>query len=212
MIELAGAAGFASFSLAIALAPGPSWVYVISSTIRQGRVAGIAAVAGNATGIACHVAAAACGLSAVLHYSSMLYAGIKWAGSLYLMYLALRIIRERSSSASTLPPRDADKKAFRAVYRDGVLVNVLNPKVSLLMLAILPQFVDVAIGHVTAQIAILGTLHVMIASCVLIAIVAAVTRTAGLFKTRPAVETVLRWTTGTLLFGLGARMALAETP
>lgn len=210
MIDLARAIGFASFSLALALAPGPSWVYVISSTIRQGRLAGLAAVAGNATGIVCHVTAAACGLSAVLHYSAALYTVIKWAGSLYLMYLGVRIIRERSTSA--VPGRVYDKRTFRKVYRDGVLVNVLNPKVSLLMLAILPQFVDIATGNLAVQIAILGALHVMIASCVLTVIVAVVTRTAGLLKARPAVETMLRWTTGTLLFGLGARMALAKSP
>ncbi len=138
------------------------------------------------------------------------YTIVKWAGSLYLMYLAVRIIRERSTSA--LPGQVYDKRTFRKVYRDGVFVNVLNPKVSLLMLAILPQFVDIALGQVAAQIAILGALHVMIASCVLTVIVAVVMRTAGVLKTRPAVETLLRWTTGTLLFGLGARMALAKSP
>jgi threonine/homoserine/homoserine lactone efflux protein len=91
--------------------------------------------------------------------------------------LAIRIVRDRSPAA--LPPRDCDRKTYRNVYRDGVLVNVLNPKVSLLMLAILPQFVHVARGNVSAQIVTLGTLHVMIASCVLVLIVAAATRTVG---------------------------------
>jgi threonine/homoserine/homoserine lactone efflux protein len=210
MIDLARAFGFASFSLALALAPGPSWVYVISSTIRQGRMAGLAAVAGNATGIVCHVTAAACGLSAIFHYWATLYTVVKWAGSLYLIFLAVRIIRERSRSESSR--RSYGNKAFRRVYRDGVFVNVLNPKVSLLMLAILPQFVDISLGDVAVQFVILGALHVMIASCVLIVIVAVAARTAGVLKTRPAVETMLRWIIGTLLFGLGARMALAKAP
>lgn len=210
MIDIAGASGFAAVSLAIVLAPGPSWVYVISSTVRQGRMAGLLAVAGNATGIICHVTAAAFGLSAILHYSATLYTAIRWIGSLYLMFLAIRIIRERSTSA--LPQRGCDKKTFRRVYRDGVLVNVLNPKVSLLMLAILPQFVDPALGGAVAQIAILGSLHVIIASFVLTLIVAVVTRATGVLKRHPMAETMLRWTTGTLLFGFGARMALTETP
>lgn len=189
MIDLAGATGFAAVSLAIALAPGPSWVYVISSTVRQGRMVGLVAVAGNATGIACHVTAAACGLSAVLHYSATLYTAVRWIGSLYLMFLAIRIIRERSTSA--IPQQGCDKKTFRRVYCDGVLVNVLNPKVSLLMLALLPQFVSPALGHAIAQIAILGGLHVVIASTVLTLIAGVVTRAAGILSGRPAAETML---------------------
>ncbi len=210
MIDVAGAFGFATVSLAIALAPGPSWVYVISSTARQGPVAGLAAVAGNATGIICHVTAAALGLSAILHYSATLYTAIRWVGSVYLMFLAVRIITERWASA--LPRRGSDKRTLRRVYRDGVLVNVLNPKVSLLMLALLPQFVDPGLGHTTLQIVALGGLHVVIASSVLTLIVAALTQAAAVLTRSPAVEATLRWTTGTLLFGFGARMALAETP
>ena len=138
------------------------------------------------------------------------YTIVKWAESLYLIFLALRIVRDRSTSA--LPPRDCDKKTYHNVYRDGVLVNVLNPKVSLLMLAILPQFVHVTHGNVTAQIATLGTLYVMIAGCVLVLIVAAATRTAGLLKRSPLAETILHWGTGTLLFALGARLPLSKGP
>jgi threonine/homoserine/homoserine lactone efflux protein len=208
MIDLAGALGFAAVSLAIALAPGPSWIYVISSTVRQGPKAGLVAVAGNATGIVCHVAAAALGLSAVLHYSATLYIAVKWIGALYLMLLAIRIIRQNSATALSQPGRD--KKPLGRIYRDGVLVNVLNPKVSLLMLALLPQFVDPELGGTTLQIAMIGSLHVAIASCVLMLIVATVTRTAGMLTRNPKAEAALRWTTGTLLFGFGARMALAE--
>jgi len=208
MIDVATASGFAAVSLAMALAPGPTWVYVISSTARQGRVAGLAAVAGNATGIVCHVTAAALGLSAILHYSATLYAAIRWIGSLYLIYLAIRIIRERSASA--LPQRGCDKRTLRRVYRDGVLVNVLNPKVSLLMLALLPQFLDPGLGDTTAQIVALGGLHVVIASSVLTLIVAALTQASGMLKRNPKAEATLRWTTGIILFGFGARMALTE--
>ena len=203
-----GTAEFAVVSLAIALAPGPSWIYVISSTVRQGRVAGLAAIAGNATGIICHVTAAALGLSAILHYSAVLYTALKWIGAIYLIYLATRIIRGRSAALQ----QGCDKKTLRRVYRDGVLVNVLNPKVSLLMLALLPQFVDPSRGDTTAQIAAIGSIHVLIASCVLTLIVATLTRAASVITRSPKAETTLRWITGTLLFAFGIRMALNETP
>jgi len=204
-----GVAEFAGVSLAIALAPGPSWIYVISSTVRQGRIAGLAAVAGNATGIVCHVTAAALGLSAILHYSAVLYTALKWIGAIYLMYLATRIIRGPNSAALQ---QGCDKMTLRRVYRDGVLVNVLNPKVSLLMLALLPQFVDPSRGDTTAQIVALGSIHVLIASCVLTLIVATLTRTASVITRSPKAETILRWITGTLLFVFGVRMILTATP
>ena len=210
MIDIARVSEFAVVSLAIALVPGPSWVYVIASTVRQGRMAGLVAVAGNATGIICHVTAAALGLSAILYYSATLYTAIRWMGCVYLMFLAIRIILKRSTSA--LSRRDCDKRTLRRIYRDGVLVNVLNPKVSLLMLALLPQFVDPGLGNTTVQIVVLGGLHVIIASFVLTLIVAALTQAAGMLTRNPRVEATLRWATGTLLFGFGARMALAETP
>ena len=210
MFDLASGSGFAVVSLAIALSPGPSWIYVISATARQGRMAGMAAVAGNATGIVCHVAAAALGLSAILHYSATLYTAIKWAGSIYLMFLAIRIIRNRSMAA--LSRSDGAAKTLSRVYRGGVLMNVLNPKVSLLMLALLPQFVDRALGNTTLQIVALGGLHVVIASCVLTVIVTAAAQATGLLTRKPAVEATLRWTMGLLLFGFGARMAWTEAP
>ncbi|HRX78124.1 MAG: LysE family translocator [Planctomycetaceae bacterium] len=205
MVDFASAIGFASFSLAIAVSPGPSWLYVISSTTRRGRTAGLAAVAGNATGIMCHVIAAALGLSAILHYSATAYTIVKWAGALYLMFLAVRIVLDRSSTIAPNPIGRA--RCLRSVYRDGVFVNALNPKVSLLMLAILPQFIDVAAGQVAIQLLCLGSIHAVIASIVLTLIVMVATRTAGVLRSRPAVETAARWLAGTLLFGLGVRMA-----
>lgn len=210
MIDITSVSGFAAVSLAIALSPGPSWIYVISTTARQGRTAGLAAVAGNATGIVCHVAAAALGLSAILHYSATLYTAIRWIGSLYLMFIAIRIIRDRSIAA--LARQECEKRTLRRVYRGGVLMNVLNPKVSLLMLALLPQFVVPSHGNATMQIVALGGLHVVIASCVLTLIVTVAAGATGLLTRKRAVETTLRWTMGALLFGFGARMALAEKP
>ncbi len=206
MIEPSAWIGFAAASFAVAIVPGPSWVYVISSTLGQRRGAGFVAVFGNATGIACHAAAAALGLSAILQVSATAFMAARWAGALYLIYLALRTIFQRSA----LEPDEGGRRgSLRRVYRDGVLVNLLNPKVPVLMLALLPQFLDPDAGRLALQTVLLGSLHVVIASLVLSTIVLTARRAATTVRRRPGMQTALRWVSGTLLFGFGARMLIA---
>ncbi len=200
--------GFAVVSLVIAVSPGASWLYVISSTIQQGRGAGAMAIAGNATGILCHTVFAVVGLSALLYYSASLYTVIKWLGAIYLMYLAFQIIRTRT-------PKDGVKdtkfnRSLGRIYQQGVLINVLNPKVSLLMFALLPQFVDPAAGNAAAQIAVFGVSHAVIASCVLTLIMRTVSRAASWLLVSAGRERGFRWLCGSVLFGLGAYLALGE--
>jgi len=206
MLEPSAWAGFAAASFAVAIAPGPSWVYVISSTLGQRRTAGLVAVLGNATGIACHAVAAALGLSAILRVSATAFALARWAGALYLIYLAVRTVQQGAI------PETGDngrRRSLQRVFRDGLLVNLLNPKVPILMLALMPQFLDPAAGRLALQILLLGSLHVVIASFVLCVIVLTAGRAATTVRRRPGMQRWLRWASGTLLFGFGARMLIA---
>ena len=157
--------GFATASLAIALSPGPSWIYVISTTAGEGRRAGWLAVAGNGTGILCHVLAASLGITALLEVSSVGYQFLRFAGAFYLIYLGVRMLfakpKATATAASTAP------RSRAAIFRAGLLVNVLNPKMALLMLALLPQFIDPARGSTVLQTLAIGGMHVAIASAVL---------------------------------------------
>jgi threonine/homoserine/homoserine lactone efflux protein len=206
MIEPSAWLGFAAASFAVAIAPGPSWVYVISATLGQRRGAGFVAVLGNGTGIACHALAAALGLSAILHVSATALTVARWAGALYLIYLALRTVLQGTALE---PGHGGEQRPMRRIFRDGLFVNLLNPKVSLLMLALLPQFLDPAVGRLPLQTILLGSLHVVIASLVLSTIVLTAGRAAATVRRRPGMQRALRWVSGTLLFGFGARMLIA---
>ncbi len=202
MITTSDFLGFATVSLAVAVAPGPSWVYVISSTIAGSRRAGFAAVAGNGTGILVHAAAAAAGLSAVLTWSTAAFTIARFVGALYLVYLAIRTVRQ----TLVLPSARGDGRSMRRVYRDGLLVNLFNPKVPLLMLALLPQFLAPESGRVPLQIVLFGGTHVLIASLVLTTIVLTAWRASATIHDNPRVERAFRWLSGTILFGFGVRL------
>lgn len=143
---------FAVASLALVLVPGPNHLYIAARGIAQGRAAGIASAFGVETGTLVHIAAAAAGLSYVIARSATLFNVIKWAGVAYLVYLGVRaLIGGQETAAWKVTPQP-----LRAVFLEGVVVNLLNPKVILFFLAFLPQFVRPEAGAVPLQIAVLG--------------------------------------------------------
>ncbi len=207
--------GFAVVSLALALVPGPSWIFVISTTVGRDRRAGLVAILGNATGILVHVLAVAAGLSAVLSYSASVYAVVKWLGAAYLIYLGVRTIwlpappdaAEASRRPAATNTRNA--RAFH-VFGHGVLVNVLNPKVALVMLALLPQFANTDLGYVPLQIILIGLVHALVASLVLLAIVWVAAGATSRLRANPRVSRIFRTIAGLLLIGVGMRLAVSR--
>jgi threonine/homoserine/homoserine lactone efflux protein len=162
---------FCGACAALAVTPGPNLLYLVSRTLLQGRAAGFASLAGTGTGLALHVVAAALGLSALLATVPAAYAIVRWAGALYLAWLAWQTWRAPPVTPGALGTSSAP---MPRLYRDGVVTGILNPKVALFQLAFFPQFVDPASGSVLAQSLVLGATEVAIvaawdASCVLAA-------------------------------------------
>ncbi|HEX4813318.1 MAG TPA: LysE family translocator, partial [Nonomuraea sp.] len=122
-------------SLALVLIPGPNHLYITARGLAQGRAAAIASALGVEVGTLVHIAAAAAGLSYVISRSAALFAVIKWVGVAYLVYLGIRAFTGRHEDGAAPAPQP-----LRAVFLEGVLVNVLNPKVALFFLALLPHF------------------------------------------------------------------------
>jgi threonine/homoserine/homoserine lactone efflux protein len=151
---------FAAAAYVFALFPGPAVLYVVTRSIEQGRVAGVVSVAGIASGNLVHVVAATLGLSALLMSSAAAFTVVKYAGAAYLIYLGIREIVDRNEEDR----RDdaVQLRGMSRLYGQGVFVATLNPKTALFFLAFLPQFVDPSRGSVTAQIAVLGILLVVI--------------------------------------------------
>ena len=157
---------FGAVSLAIVVSPGASWAYVIESAARGGMKNGLRAVAGNGTGILIHATVAAAGLMTLLRWSSeTVLLSLRWGGAAYLCYLSLRTFAQVFHSTDTPPAETA--VSLSRTFRNGVLVNVLNPKVMLLMVALLPQFLRPEQGSIGLQIFQLGLIHAVIASTLL---------------------------------------------
>ncbi len=133
--------------------PGPDNLFVLAQSITQDKKAGIATSLGLCTGLLVHISAAVLGISAIIYQSTIIFSIVKFAGAAYLLYLAWQSFRAKGDPF-TLQQQNA--QAYVKLYKKGILMNILNPKVSLFFLALLPQFVNPSQGHVAFQMFILG--------------------------------------------------------
>ncbi|MGH3484169.1 MAG: LysE family translocator [Nocardioidaceae bacterium] len=146
---------FALAATALVVIPGPNHVYIVTRSLVEGRGAGLASAFGVETGTLVHIAAAAVGLSALIASSAVAFEMVKYAGAAYLIYLGVRALRDKDEPDLST---DGPKQPRQRTFIDGVIVNVLNPKVALFFLAFLPQFVDPSRGSTATQILVLGIL------------------------------------------------------
>jgi threonine/homoserine/homoserine lactone efflux protein len=186
--------------------PGPAVLFVIAQSIGRGRQVGLVSVLGLHAGTLVHVAAAALGISSLLLASATAFSAVRYAGAAYLIALGLRRLLKREATATAVPGSGA---GLGRHFRQGFVVNVLNPKTALFFLAFLPQFVDPARGLVPLQVAILGLTFVVLGLAT-DSVWALASSSAGerLKRSRrwPAVE---RFATGSVLVGLGVATAVS---
>jgi threonine/homoserine/homoserine lactone efflux protein len=148
---------FAGASIAMLVFPGPSVIYIVTRSVEQGRRAGLVSMLGVEAGGLVHVAAAALGISAIVASSATAFSIVKYAGAAYLIYLGVQ--RWRCGEGGSEP---GEPQARGALFRQGMLVNVLNPKTAIFFLAFLPQFVDPSMA-VAPQVLVLGAEFIAIA-------------------------------------------------
>lgn len=153
MIEPAQLLYFIAASVALTLLPGPDILFVLTQSISRGKKAGMATAGGLCTGLLFHTTAAALGVSAILYNSALAFSILKYAGAIYLLYLAYRSLKEDDRFISSVVEGEKD---LSLLYRRGIFMNLLNPKVSLFFLAFLPQFVNLDAGNVPYQMVFLG--------------------------------------------------------
>ena len=194
-------------SWALILAPGPDMLYVITRGIAHGRRAGLLSAVGVICGILVHTLAAALGLALILQASTIAFLVVKFAGVMYLLYLGIKSLRDKSAFA--LQGHTAAVSSQKLFWQ-GVLSNVLNPKVAIFFLAFLPQFVDRTGSHIGFQMVILGLTFALFGLCFL-SVVGYFAGAIGAWLTRqPQYTNILRWITGGVLIGLGVRLAFTE--
>jgi len=207
MIEPAKFALFVGVAWVLILAPGPDMVYVITRGVAHGRKAGIVSAVGVVCGILVHTTAAALGITLIFQTSAFAFLVVKYLGAIYLIYLGVKAWQDKSAfnlQAST------SSVSSQSLFRQGVLSNVLNPKIAVFFLAFLPQFVDQASSQVALQMAILGLTFAFFGLCFLVA-VGYFAGAVGAWLTRsPHYTNILRWLTGGILISLGVRLALTE--
>ena len=202
---------FALFLLAaliVAAVPGPGIFYVAARTLSGGKRAGFASTFGTALGGLVHVIAGALGVSAIILASAELFTVLKFAGALYLVWLGIKTFRE----ARDLAQQTVVTAGTRQVFREGVLVEALNPKTAAFFLAFIPQFVDPAGDHVALQFITLGLISVALNTLAdVVVVMMAATARNGLTR-RPNLLQRLRRGSGLFIAGLGISLALARRP
>jgi len=202
---------FIPASVLVALSPGPAVLYIVARTFDQGRAAGLASVFGVAIGSLVHIAAAVLGVSAILAASTTAFAIVKYVGAAYLVWLGVRKLLERNAAPAARVFAAAPMPLGRIV-REGILVNVLNPKTALFFLAFLPQFVRPEAGAPLLQIFVLGTIFMLV--CVATDSAYALTAAGagkwlrGRLAASPRAARAQRYLIGSTYIGLGAMTAL----
>jgi threonine/homoserine/homoserine lactone efflux protein len=205
MPELDNLLTFAAIALGMVLTPGPNMIYLISRSISQGRAAGLISLCGIALGFIVYMLCAAYGLTALLMALPYAYDAIRIAGAGYLLWLAWQALRPggRSSFEVRQLPQDGPGRLFSM----GLLTVMLNPKVAVLYLSLLPQFIDPAKGSVLGQAVVLGSIQIATSLSVNAVIVVSAAFIARFLQQRPGFALVQRWLMGTVLAGLAVRMA-----
>ncbi|MEV0050878.1 LysE family translocator [Saccharopolyspora shandongensis] len=153
---------FAAMSLVIIAVPGPSVLFVVGRALAHGKRIALTSVVGNAIGCYLVAIAVALGVGAVVAQSIAVFTAIKVAGAVYLIYLGIKALRSSRPLAAQLPERTPAFGGLRTL-REGVVVGVANPKTFIFFTAVVPQFVDPALGHVPVQMLLLALIPIAIA-------------------------------------------------
>jgi threonine/homoserine/homoserine lactone efflux protein len=205
MPDAATLAVFSLAALALIVVPGPAVLYIVAQSLQGGRGAGLVSALGVATGGLVHIVAAVVGLSALVVASASAFTVVKLAGAAYLVYLGIRTLlsRERDDGWREMP------SGRGRTYRQGVVVNVLNPKTALFFLAFLPQFVDPD-GPVRLQLALLGAVFVLLALVSDSAWALAAGTAREVLRGSRRFLRAQRYVSGTVLVGLGVLAAATD--
>jgi len=206
LISAASAAGIAIVALGMVLTPGPNMMYLVSRSLSQGRRAGMISLLGTVTGFLVYLTLANLGLAEAFRTARWLYWVVRLAGAAYLLYLAWQVLRPHG--VAIFHVRDLPRDPAARLFRMGLLTNLLNPKAAIMYLALIPQFIDPARGHVLAQGFLLGGTQITVSAAVNATIVLVASAIATFSATRPAWLRGQRLVTGALLAAFALRLAL----
>ncbi len=187
------------------LSPGPDIAFVLGQTMRGGHKSGFAAMFGVWTGAFGHVLMAAAGLSVILTTSAVVFSIVKWVGAIYLIWLGIAALR--SGGGKFISEDVQSNTHFYPIYKQGVLIGLLNPKVALFFLAFLPQFVVTGAGPISAQLFLHGFLIIVVAAFIEPPLIIVGGRLTTTLRNNKRIGLWMDRTLGTIFIALGIRLA-----
>jgi threonine/homoserine/homoserine lactone efflux protein len=199
---------FAAACLALTATPGPDMLLIVSRSVSQGRASGFATLAGIQVGTYCHALAAALGLSQLFLVVPLAYDVVRYVGAAYLLCLAWQAFR--SAGTALAPTAGLRRYPIGSVFRQGLLTNLLNPKMALFVLALFPQFVQPGTGSVAVQIMLLATVLNLVGLLVNGAVILTASRLGRVFSARSRWRRAPQLLLGTVFAGLAVRLALDD--
>ncbi|MEE9313128.1 MAG: LysE family translocator [Rhizobiaceae bacterium] len=199
---------FLTAAVLLNLSPGPDIAFILGQTVRGGTRSGFAAMFGIWTGAFGHVLMAAAGLSVILATSALAFSVVKWAGAAYLIWLGIQALR--SDGGSFVSDDVKTNPAFLPIYKQGVMVGLLNPKVAIFFLAFLPQFVVVGAGPVWAQLFLHGCLIILVAALIEPPLVLAGNKLTAKLRNNPRIGLWMDRSLGAIFIALGIRLAMED--
>jgi threonine/homoserine/homoserine lactone efflux protein len=199
---------FLTAAVLLNLSPGPDIAFMLGQTMRGGRKSGFAAMFGVWTGAFGHVLMAAAGLSVILATSAVAFTIVKWAGAIYLIWLGIAALR--SGGGKFISDDVQSSTHFYPIYKQGVLIGLLNPKVAIFFLAFLPQFVVAGAGPISAQLFLHGFLIIVVAAFIEPPLVIAGGRLTTTLRNNKRIGLWMDRTLGTIFITLGVRLAFEK--
>jgi threonine/homoserine/homoserine lactone efflux protein len=196
---------FGLIALGMVLTPGPNMIYLISRSLSQGPVAGLVSLGGVALGFVFYILCAAFGITALVLAVPYAYDALRFGGALYLLWLAWQAVRP--GGRSPFQVRELPKDSARKLFMMGLMTNLLNPKVAVMYLSLLPQFISPEQDSVLTQLLVLGGVQITVSVTVNAIIAVMAGSIAAFLAGRPLWLVVQRWLMGTVLAGLALRMA-----
>ena len=207
MFDLTTIGLFALASILLSITPGPDMIYIVTRSVAQGSNAGVVSAIGVNTGVLIHTFAAALGLSALIAASAVAFSIVKYAGAGYLIYLGIQTFLGKSA---TLEIKSTARVKLSQVFYQGLVVNLLNPKIILFFLAFLPQFVDPSQGNVKLQLLVLGILFIMFCLPINIGVGLAGGQLGIWLRAKQGIQQATKWVTGSIYIMLGVTTATSS--
>lgn len=211
MFGIENYAGFVAAAIILNLTPGADTLYILTRSIAQGSRAGLVSVAGIMSGCVVHVLAAAFGLSLILTTSAFAFFLVKWTGALYLIFLGIKALTTRAPAFETQNSRFTNK-ALVTIYRQGVITNILNPKVALFFLSFLPQFINPANAEGPVPFLVLGSTFLVTGTLWCMVLTRTATRMTHMWRENAGIGMWMQKLSGVIFIGFGVNLALNSRP